>query len=103
MLPPVLHRLQLLLQRVNPAADMPPIAFQLGFAGAPGADAAAQPGQGGSLPRQPGQQVFQLGQLHLQPPLCRTGPGGKNVQNQGGAIHHSAGQRVGEIPMLGGG
>ena len=103
MLPPALHRLQLLLQRVDPAADMPPIAFQLGFAGAPGADTAAQTGQGGSLPRQPGQQILQLRQLHLQPPLRRPGAGSENVQNQGGAIHHPAGQRVGKIPLLGGG
>ena len=39
-----LHIVQLQPQGVNPPANVPPVAFQLGFAGSPGADAAAQPG-----------------------------------------------------------
>ena len=65
---------------------MPPVGLQLGFTGTPGADAAAQPGKGGALPRQPGQEVLQLCQLHLQLALPRYGPGSKNIQNQHGPV-----------------
>ena len=44
---------QLFFQRFNPPPDVPPIAFQFAFAGSPGANAAAQTRQGGSLPHQP--------------------------------------------------
>ena len=44
-----------------PAADVSAVTFQLAFAGTAGADAAAQPGQGGSLPRQPGLAVILVG------------------------------------------
>ena len=53
--------------------------------------------------QQPGQQVLVLGQLHLEPPLPGAGPLGKDVQDQGGAVHHSYLQFLAEHPLLGGG
>ena len=83
-----LHVLQLLLQTGNPPPDVPPVRFQLGFAGASGTDAAAQPGQGRTLSPQPWQQIAQLSKLHLQLALLAAGTLGENVQNQGGAVDH---------------
>ena len=57
--------LQLLFQRVYPAADVSAVTFQLAFAGTAGADAAAQTGKAGALSCQTRQTVLQLRQLHL--------------------------------------
>ena len=75
------HLLQLLLQGLDAAADVAAVRFQLGFAGAPGADAAAQPGQALSQPHEPGQEILLLGQLHLEFSLFRAGPLGEDVQD----------------------
>ena len=75
----------------------------MGLAGAPGADSALLALQ--VLPHacQPGQQVFVLGQRHLEPPFAGAGPFGENVQNQGGAVHDGDAQLFGKRPLLGGG
>ena len=97
------HLLQLIFEIANAAADVPPVGLQLGFTGTPGADAAAQPGKGGALPRQPGQEVLQLCQLHLQPPFGGMRPAGENVQDQGGTVHHPHAGQILQIAVLGGG
>ena len=61
-------------EAANPAADVPTIAFQLGFAGTSGADAAAQPGESPALSGQPGEEILQLCQLHLEPALGGVRP-----------------------------
>ena len=67
---------------------MPPVRFQLGFAGAPGTDAAALAGQALAHAGESGQQILVLGQLHLKPSLPGFGPLGENIQNQGTAVQH---------------
>ena len=82
------HLLQLRLQSGDPLPDVPAVAFQLGFAGAPGTDAAALPGKALAHTGQPGQQIFILGQLHLQAAFLGLGPLGENIQNQSAAVQH---------------
>ena len=65
LFPPFFHLFQLFPQSGNPAADVAAVAFQLGFTGSAGAHAAAQTGQLYAFARQPGQHIFQLGQLYL--------------------------------------
>ena len=97
------HIPQLVLQLGDLSVDVPPVGLQLGLAGAAGADGALLPLQMGPHSQQPGQQVLVLGQLHLEPPLPGAGPLGKDVQDQGGAVHHSYLQFLAEHPLLGGG
>ena len=82
---------------------MPPVGFQLGFTGAPGADAAAQPGQRRALARKPGQQVPQLGKFHLQLALFAAGPLGEDIQDQRGAVNHPYTTGLFQVADLGGG
>ena len=82
------HILQLLLQLGDLAADVPPVALQLGLAGAAGADGALLPLQMGPHAHQAGEQILILGQLHLEPALPGAGPLGEDVQDQGGAVQH---------------
>ena len=86
--PNLANLFQLPFQTVDPLPDMAAVRFQLGFAGSPGADAAALPGQAGAHAGQPGQQIFILRQLHLKPAFPGLGSLGENVQNQGAAIQH---------------
>ena len=57
---------QLVLQRRNTPADMPPVAFQFGFPRTSGANSAAQPGKSSSHTHQPGKPVPQLRQFYLE-------------------------------------
>ncbi len=98
---------QLPLQLGDLAADEPPVGLQLGLAGAAGADGGLAAGR--VLPHQmaphageAGQQIFVLGQLHLEPPLAGGGPLGEDVQDEGRAIQHLDPQVLGEGPLLGG-
>ena len=97
------HLLQLALEGLDAPADVAAVAFQLGFTGAAGADAAAQPAQRGAKARQPGQAVFQLGQLHLQAAFAGAGPLGENIQDQGGPVDGGDLQDPLDIADLGGG
>ncbi len=87
---------------VDAALNLPPVGFQLGFAGAAGADAAAQLRHGLALAGEPRQHVLKLRQLHLQLALAGAGVAGKDVQNQLRAVQHPAGQRGLKVAQLGG-
>ena len=68
----------------NFPADVAAVGLQLGLTGAAGADGGLAPGgrlahQMAPHARQPGQEVFVLGQLHLEPALLGPGPLGKNI------------------------
>ncbi len=87
----------------QPALDLAPVGLQLGFAGSPGPDPAAQLGHRRPSSGEPGQHVLQLRQLYLQLALAAARVAGKDVENQLGAIHHPHRQCVFKIPELGGG
>ena len=93
---------QLLLQLGNSGPDVATIRLQLGLTRAPGANAAALPGQADSHTGQAGKQIFVLSQLHLEPSLCGLGPLGKDVQNQGAAVQNRYAQELLQHPNLGG-
>src|SRR5690606_11533093 len=68
----------------------------------PGADAAAEPGQFGAASRQPGQQVAQLRQFHLQLALAGPCPLGEDIQDQLGAVQHTGVEGLLQVAGLGG-
>ena len=78
---------------VDAPLDLAAIGFQLGFAGAAGADAAAQLRHRLALAGQARQHVLKLRQLHLQLALAGAGVAGKDVQNQLRPVQNAAGQR----------
>ena len=82
---------------------MPPVGFQLGFAGAPGTDAAALPGQAGAHTGKPGQQILVLGKLHLEPTFLGLCPLGENIQNQGAAVDDRHADDLLQCPDISGG
>ena len=71
-------------------ADVAAIGFELGFAGAARADAAAQPRQPAPDADQPRQQIFELRELDLQLAFARARAPGEDVEDQLRAIDHLA-------------
>ena len=106
------HLGQPLGQGVDPGVDVAAVQLQLGLAGAaPGAAAApaaaALAAQAFAHSLQPGQAVFQQGQLGLQLAFIGDGPAAENFQNQHGAVDdlHPDGRRnvadlaAGQLPV----
>ena len=86
--------------RVDARPDPPAIGFELGFAGAARADAAAKPRQRGARAGQPRQQVFQLRQLDLQLAFAGPRPPREDVENQLRAIDDLPADRLFDLPQL---
>ncbi len=78
--------LDLLLETVNLAAYEAAVGLQLGLAGAPGADAPAEPFEVFPLAREPREEVFMLSKLDLEATFSGAGSGGENVEDEGGAV-----------------
>ncbi len=96
------HPGQVLLQPVEAVPEAPAVHLQLGFAGAPAADAAHEPGEGVAFAHQPGQEIFHLGHLHLELAFPAAGPLGKEVQDELGAVNDLEFGEVGDGAHLGG-
>ena len=95
--------LQLAPKFGDAGADESAVGLQLGLAGAPQPDPAADPREVDPHALEPGQQVLELGQLDLQAGLVGAGAGGKNVQDQFGAVHHpNLAQRLQVLALRGG-
>ena len=99
------HVRELLLQLLDLAADVPPVALELGLAGAARADRARAARCG--LPHevrphagQARQQVFILRQLDLQLALARAGALGEDVEDQPRAVEHLDAELLGEHAHL---
>ena len=99
--PLLLHFVNLAAEQGDSLLDPPPVAFQLGFAGAAPADAALLPLKLRVQRRQPGQQIIELGQLHLQFAFPRPRPLGEDVQDKLRSVQDAPLQRVGQVPLLG--
>ena len=82
--------------RPNPAA----IGFELGFAGAARADAAAQPRQRRAGADQPRQQILQLRELDLQLAFARPRAPREDVENELRAVDDLAADLVFDLPQL---
>src|ERR1700741_494026 len=63
-------------------SDSAPVHLQLGLSGTPGADTSPKPRQVRPLTRQPGQKIFELGQLHLNFSFVAASPLSENIKNQ---------------------
>ena len=78
--------LDLLLEAVDLVSNEAAVGLQLGLAGAPGADSPAEPFQVLPLAREPGEKVLVLSKLDLEATFSGAGPGGENVEDEGGAV-----------------
>ena len=101
------YALQIALQFGDADTDAAAVGFELGFTGSAGADAAAQAGQRGTLAGQPGQQILELRQFHLEAPFSGARPAGEDVEDELGAIDDPCGSATGrdsglDIALLGG-
>ena len=80
--------------------DAAAVGFELGFAGAPRADAAAEPRQRGAGADQPRQQVLQLRELDLQLAFARARAPREDVEDELRAIDDLAADRLFDVPQL---
>jgi hypothetical protein len=99
---PLPHLLDGLADRVNARANPAAVGFELRFARSPGADAAAQPRQRRAGPDEARQQIFQLGQLHLQLPFPRSRPPGEDIEDELRAVDDLAVDRFLDVAELSG-
>ena len=77
------------LERLDTAANDPSVGLELGFAGAPEPDTAADTREVGPHPGEAGQQVLELGQLDLELGLVTAGAGGEDVEDDFRPVHHA--------------
>ena len=96
------HALELLGDLPDAVADHPPVGLDLGLAGSPRADAAAQPLEVLPLPDQARQQVGELGELHLELALHGARPLGEDVEDERGPVDDAQAERAAEVPLLDG-
>jgi hypothetical protein len=95
------HSFQIVFYFFDPPGDPPPVGFELSFARAAGSDSAAQTGHFRASSGKARQQVIELCQFHLQAAFPRPGAGGKDVQNELGAIDHLRVERLFQVALLG--
>src|SRR5262245_570054 len=86
----------------DPLPHPPPIDLELGLAGAARADTAAEPGEMRPLPREPRQEVLQLGQLDLHLALEAPRPLREDVEDEGAPVDDLPVAGPLEVPLLGG-
>ena len=82
---------------------MPPVGFELRFAGAARADGRARTGlalEMGPHAGQPRQQIFILRELHLQPALLCAGTLGENIENESAPVHDAHAELFLDRPRL---
>ena len=91
---------KLLLEVKQAALNAAAIGLQLSFAGAAGADAAAELGHFRSAAGEPGQHVFQLGELDLKLAFAGAGVAGEDIQNELGPVDDTTGQLPFKIAQL---
>ena len=92
--------LQIAFEIINALADAAAIHFELRFAGAARADAAAETGKLRALTGKTRKAIFHLCKLDLQFALGRLRVLGENIENQRGAIDHANAERVFKIALL---
>ena len=80
-LPADADMLEVVLQLFDAARNPPAISFQLCFAGTARADPAAETRHLSSASGEPRQQIIQLRELHLKPPLASAGARSEDVQD----------------------
>ena len=83
-----LDALELGLESLDALADDPAVGLELRLARAAKTDAAADAREVGPHPGEPGQHVLQLGQLDLELGFVAPGPGGEDVEDDLGPVHH---------------
>ena len=94
------HLIDVLADHMNARPDTAAIGLELGFARAPGADAAAQPRQRVARADQSRQQVLELRQLHLELPFARLGPAREDVENELRPVDNLAADLFFDLPQL---
>ncbi len=92
--------LQLLLHVPDAAVDFAAIGFQLGLAGAAGADAAAELRHLDAASRKPRQQVLQLRQFDLELAFAGAGVAREDVEDELGSIDHPHVELAFQVALL---
>ena len=87
---------------VHSAFQTAAVYFQLGFAGASGADAACLLAETDAHPPQPRQQIAKLGELHLSFAFHAGGVLSEDVQDDRRAIYSRATEHLFQCCLLGG-
>ena len=87
---------------MNAVPHLAAVDLQLGLTGPAPPDSAGQPGKAAVSGREPGQQVFHLGQLDLEFSFPAVGPLGKDVQDQLGPVNDPELGEVGDGAHLAG-
>jgi hypothetical protein len=95
------HSLEVALQPGDAFPNAAAVDFELRLAGAARADPAPESPEVLPHPREPREQVLELGQLHLEPRLARARPLGEDVEDQRGPVDDPHLQLLLEIPVLG--
>ncbi len=95
-----LHGVQFLRELLDAVGDFAAVGFELGFAGAAGADAAAEPRHLNAFAGKPRQQVIELRQFHLELSFTGAGSRGEDVEDDLGAVHYAHVERFFEVAQL---
>ena len=98
--PHAAHIFDLLFHVADAPVNFPAIGFELRFARASGADAAAQLRHLDSAPAQPGQHVLQLRQFHLQLAFPGARMFRENVEDELGAVDHPGVDQLLDVALL---
>ena len=94
------YSLEVGAQLDDASAYFPAVALELRLARTAGADAAAQAGHLGTASGQPGQEIVELSQFHLQPALPGPRMLGEDIQYQLRAVEDGPLQRPFQVAML---
>ena len=94
------HFLEVTLQAGNALLHAATVHLELGFAGAPRADAAGLARKVRPHAGQPREKILQLGQLDLQAPLAAAGAAGEDVEDELRAVENLARGDAFEVPPL---
>lgn len=94
---------ELAFEAMDAVANEAAVGFDLGFAGAACADAAAEALEVGPLAGEAGEEVFVLGELDLEAALLGAGAAGEDVYDEGGAVNDLGVDDAFDDLLLGGG
>src|SRR6185437_10723429 len=98
--PAALYVAQPLAQHFDSAVDQSAVGLELRLAGSPHADAAAKFLEVGPHSSEARQHVLELRELHLHLGLARSRARREDIEDELGAVHHAAADRVLDVLAL---
>jgi hypothetical protein len=92
--------LQIVFDLENPTANPTTIHLQLGLARAASPDPSTEPREGLTMPREAGEEIFELGQFNLELPLFGLGALGEDIEDEARPVDDLALEGLFQIPLL---